>query len=237
MNLTILLVTVISLIVITLTSGSEVSHLRKPKAPLKPVPKSLTEAFADFLGHISFHVVAATLSPVILKVALMPLFVILKFISTPLIMIGLTGYLMVATTALTLVKSGMMSPVFDARSAESDSFLSSMGELLSTNLSTITTEMMNFFELNNNDCKMEMTCRFGKRMAHTIPYVQYFLAQSGAANWIENPYISHMVRAMTGQIDCPRKCRSMQTDGDRYASTSYTSDDGNAADTVFQWLG
>lgn len=46
-------------------------------------------------------------------------------------------------------------------------------------MSVVTNEVMNFFELNNEDCKLEMSCRVGKKVKDTLPYVQYFVDQSG----------------------------------------------------------
>ena len=73
----------------------------------------------------------------------------------------------------------MTSPVFESRS-QSDGLLSTIGGIMSANLSTIASEAMTFFDLNNDNCKLEMSCKLGKRMASSMPYLQYFVAQSGS---------------------------------------------------------
>ncbi|CAG2164057.1 unnamed protein product [Oppiella nova] len=103
--------------------------------------ESLAEKFADHLGAISAVSVATSLSPLLLKFAFAPLFLLIKRISKPFIMIGLTGYLMVASVPLILAKSGMTSPVFESRS-QSDGLLSTIGGIMSANLSTIASEAM-----------------------------------------------------------------------------------------------
>ncbi|CAG2164073.1 unnamed protein product [Oppiella nova] len=63
------------------------------------------------------------------------------------------------------------SPVFKSRS-QSDDLLSTIGGIMSANLSTIASEAMTFFDLNNDNCKLEMSCKLGKRMASSMLYLQ-----------------------------------------------------------------
>jgi len=234
---------IISILVLIVTTSAAISHSDKSKK--QAINRSIAEFIAELLGQISFRVISTTITPIILKLAFMPIILILKllsqpfvlnFISKPFIMIGLSGYLMVAFATIFLSKSGMANPMFEMRS-QSDGIISSLNQLMSTNLSVIASQTMDFFDLDNDDCKLEMSCKAGKRMASAFPYVRYFLIQSGASNWIENEYIAHRPNHMSDGKQCPNICESLRGDNqNKYSSTVYSSDE-NPSDSVFEWLG
>lgn len=72
----------------------------------------------------------------------------------------------------------MTTPVFTSRS-EPNGWLSSFDHLMSTNLTVVAEETLNFFNVDNEECKIEISCKTGKTIANNHPYIHLFILQTG----------------------------------------------------------
>jgi hypothetical protein len=72
----------------------------------------------------------------------------------------------------------MTSPAFTYRSG-SDDWMSSINHLLSSNMKEIASKTLSLFKIDSEECKMQLSCKIGKRVANNHPYINFLLIQSG----------------------------------------------------------
>jgi hypothetical protein len=141
--------------------------------------------FATFLGGVAASRVLSFIGPFLIRLTIIPALALLKFLFRPLLVVGFLTYLMTLTAPIILARSGIDIPDFATAAAavgrsSYTNWLAGPIEALSTvNVSDAVSNTLNYLEMDNEECKLLLSCNVGHFVDRNYPSVKDFVVQSG----------------------------------------------------------